>query len=251
MQMGLDLPNETGWWKTSRTFWLVAGYFFMCSFFFLFIKMVNDKFGRGQLFNMLIGRYRRPREMKRIFMFLDLKSSTTIAEEIGHYKYSQLIQDCFFDLNKIVSRHDANIYQYVGDEAVLTWSYKSGIKNNNCINLFFHYELAIMRRSKYYRKRYNLVPQFKAGIHGGDLIVVEVGSIKKEIAYHGDVINTTSRIQGKCNEFEKSLLISEDLIKEIKLNPKYEKIHIGELLLEGKQEPVRLFAIDRNRPSDK
>lgn len=244
LEMGLDLPNESGWWRTSKTFWLVAGYFFFSSFLFLFFKMVNDKFGRYQLFNTLIGRYRRPREEERIFMFIDLRSSTTIAEELGHYKYSQLIQDCFYDLNRIVGRYNASIYQYVGDEAVLSWPLKLGVKNNNCIDLFFSYQRTLQRRSRYYKRRYRLDPEFKVGVHGGKLIVAEVGSIKKEIAYHGDVINTTSRIQDQCNEYDKTFLISKELLSKIKLKSKYTAEPIGELLLKGKHEPVKIYSIE-------
>lgn len=250
LELDLNLPNETGWWKSSETFWLVVGYFFMCSFLFLFIKMVNDKFGRGQLINTLIGTYRKPREKKRIFMFLDLKSSTTIAEELGHFKYSQLIQDCFYDLNKIVNRYGAAIYQYVGDEAVLTWPFEKGIRNNNCIDIFFYYELVLKRKSKYYRKKYNITPEFKAGVHGGKLIVAEVGSIKKEIAYHGDVINTTSRIQELCNKYDKQFLISKELLDEINLRKKYQSVEIGEMLLKGKQAPIKIHSVERFRPND-
>jgi adenylate cyclase len=35
--------------------------------------------------------------------------------------------------------------------------------------------------------------------------------IKKEIAYHSDVLNTAARIQGQCNPMGKTLLISERL----------------------------------------
>ncbi|WP_219011061.1 hypothetical protein [Aquimarina litoralis] len=47
-------------------------------------------------------------------MFLDLNSSTSIAEKIGHMKYSQLIQDCFDQLD-MTEDFGAEIYQYVGD----------------------------------------------------------------------------------------------------------------------------------------
>lgn len=244
-EIDLNLPNESGWWKTSETFWLVAGYFIICSLIFTFIKMMNEKFGRGVLFKMLIGKYRRPVEEKRIFMFIDLKSSTTIAETLGHYKYSQLIQDCFYDLNRIVDRYDAEIYQYVGDEAVLSWSFENGLKKRKCIDLYFAFDKLLSKRSKYYNKRYRITPIFKAGVHGGNVMVTEVGSIKKELAYHGDVINTASRIQELCNKFGESLLISEELVSEMYVAKDYHSQKIGDLLLKGKIDTINIFAINR------
>lgn len=242
-ELNLNLTTEDGWWKTSKIFWIIVGYFIICSIVFSFIKIANEKFGRGVFFNFLIGKYRTPKEEKRIFMFLDLQASTTIAEELGHYKYSELIQDCFYDLNRIVTKYDAEIYQYVGDEAVLSWKYKKGIKDNNCVNLFFHYQKRIQKKSKLYLKKYNHLPVFKAGLHGGKLIVTEVGTIKKEIAFHGDVINTSARIQGECNKYNELFLCSNKLIEDLTLPSKYTTEFIGDIKLKGKEERRKISAI--------
>ena len=243
--LNIDFPNQRGWWISNKIFWMVTAYFIICSLLFSFIRLANDKFGKGIILKMLIGRYKNPREVDRIFMFLDLKSSTTHAEQLGHLKYSQLIQDCFFYLNKIINKYDAEIYQYVGDEAVLSWSPKRGIRHLNCINLFFDFEKKLKRHSKYYQQKYGIQPEFKAGLHCGKIIIAEVGTVKKELAYHGDVINSTSRIQEKCNAYDETLLISDDLLQQLKLTPNYEAISLGDELLEGKTEELKIFAIHK------
>jgi adenylate cyclase len=43
------------------------------------------------------------------------------------------------------------------------------------------------------------VPEFKGALHGGNVVVSEVGKYKSEIAYHGDVLNTTSRMLGQMS----------------------------------------------------
>jgi adenylate cyclase len=35
----------------------------------------------------------------------------------------------------------------------------------------------------------------KAGAHVGRVVATEVGTIKSEIVFHGDVVNTTARVQ--------------------------------------------------------
>jgi len=243
--INVDFPNHRGWWISNRIFWLVTAYFILCSLIFSFIRLANDKFGKGVILKMLLGRFRKPREVERILMFIDLKSSTSIAEELGHLKYSRFIQDCFYYLNRIVNKYNAEIYQYVGDEAVLTWTMKKGTKHLNCLNLFFEYDAKIRKHSKYYMKRYGVVPEFKAGLHSGKIIIAEVGTIKKELAYHGDVINTTSRIQEQCNEYEESFLTSEEMLSHLKLSSKYKAIPLGNELLEGKSEELKLYAIQK------
>ncbi|WP_431137442.1 adenylate/guanylate cyclase domain-containing protein [Psychroserpens mesophilus] len=245
----VDFPNQRGWWISNKIFWIVALYFVLCSLIFSFMRLTNDKFGKGVILNMIIGRYRKPREVERILMFIDLKSSTTIAEELGHLSYSRFIQDCFYYLNRIVGKYDAEIYQYVGDEAVLTWHLKKGVNKLNCLNLFFEYDRKLKKNSRYFIKKYGVIPEFKAGLHSGKIIITEVGTVKKELAYHGDVINTTSRIQEQCNEYQESLLISEDLLHNLKLTPKFKSLPLGEELLEGKTETLKLHAIQLSHQS--
>jgi len=105
-----------------------------------FIMEVDKKFGPGNLFKLFIGKYHKPREENRIFMFLDLKNSTGITEKLGHRVYSRFIRDCFHDLTDLIIRYRAEIYQFVGDEVVLTWSLKNGLINHNCLKLFFAYK---------------------------------------------------------------------------------------------------------------
>ncbi|WP_420573426.1 adenylate/guanylate cyclase domain-containing protein [Kordia sp.] len=244
--LDVSIYEERGWWRTNKTFWSIMIFFLVASLVFSFIKIANEKFGRGVFIKMLLGKYRKPQEEKRIFMFLDLKASTTIAENLGHYTYSQLIQECFYDLNTIVRKYDAEIYQYVGDEAVLSWSYKRGLKRNNAVELYFAFNEKLHTRSSHYQEKYGLIPEFKAGIHGGTLMVTEVGSIKKEIAYHGDVINTTARIQSQCNTYNASVLISESLLNELQLPEKYATKNIDDLLLKGKAKTINIYSISND-----
>ncbi len=240
---GFDMPYEKGWWRSNETFWIFVAYFGLFSIVFSFLKIAKERFGRGNFLKLLLGQYIKPKEEERIVMFLDLKSSTTIAENLGHLKYSEFIKDCFLDLNILIDKYAAEIYQYVGDEAVLSWRYSKGIQQNNCLMLFFDFQQRILKRSDYYQEKYGVVPEFKAGLHGGKLVVVEVGSVKKELAYHGDVINTSSRIQDQCNSYGEKLLISEALLLRLSKASNYVTKELGDLILKGKQESMRIYAV--------
>lgn len=205
---------------------------------------MNTKFGPGILIPMLLGRFRKPRVEKRIFLFMDLKDSTTYAEKLGNLKFSQLIQDCFGDVNKVTPPFNAEIYQYVGDEVVLTWRSEEGLRNNNCIKFFFAFQKHLQNRKDYYISKYNFVPEFKAGANIGNITVAEVGDFKREIAYHGDTINTASRIQSVCNTLKKSFLISEELKNEIEVNEKINANFIDTITLKGKAKAVSLYDVE-------
>lgn len=210
-----------------------------------FIVQTTMKIGNYNLISFLTGKYHTPVNEDRIFLFLDLTSSTSYAEKLGSNKYSMLIKDCFDDLNFIVNRFEAEIYQYVGDEIVLTWKTPEGLKNYNFINVFFAFEAELNRRKDYYTENYGLIPQFKAGINGGIVSVAEVGNIKREIAFHGDVINTTSRIEGVCNQFSKKLLVSGQVVDMMNGSTVYKVEFLGDHLLRGKAEKVALYSVDK------
>lgn len=207
-----------------------------------FIRIISKKFGSGVMLGLLMGRYNHPREEERIFMFLDLKASTTLAEHLGHLTYSRLLQDCFFDLNRTLLPFEAHIYKYVGDEAILTWTLPSGLKAANCLHLFFAFHKRLKERTPHYMSKYGVVPEFKAGINSGLVTVAEVGEYRREIEYHGDVLNTAARIQGQCNVFGKQILVAKNLVDQL-LKTNFEFEEIGLVELKGKQDRVRVFSV--------
>ncbi|HYV91235.1 MAG TPA: adenylate/guanylate cyclase domain-containing protein [Chitinophagales bacterium] len=220
-------------------------YALVISFLVSFIKQVNQKFGPGLLWKMVRGKYFKPQQEERIFMFLDLQSSTTFAEKIGHVLFSEMIQDCFYDLATVVEKYRTEIYQYVGDEAVLSWKIKNGLLNHNCLRVFFAFDDVLKSRAEYYQEKYGFVPQFKAGVNDGQVMVAEVGEIKKEIAYHGDVLNTGARIQSRCNFFGKKLLISEHLKEQLSTADELVISFLAREELKGKSETVGIYSVER------
>lgn len=232
------------------TFAIDAGsaaiYFYVLSVdgFLTLLRQINLMLGEGNLRKLIQGKFYTPSEEERIFMFLDLHSSTQLAEQLGHMNYSSLIQDCFNDLGNAIADNRAAIYQYVGDEAVLTWTLKDGLKNGNCLKAFFNFKMTLQKKRNYYEKKYGVLPFFKAGMHAGMVTVTEVGKYKKEIAYHGDTLNTTARIQGQCNVLESELLISETMVDKFN-STAYSFTALGSISLKGKEEKVALFAVSQ------
>lgn len=223
-------------------------YTIVLSFVVNFIRQINHLLGQKVLINYAAGKYHFPVEEDLIFMFLDLKASTTIAEKLGLIKNHRFLNDFFYDLTDPILESKCRIYQYVGDEIVFVWKIKEGIKDLNCINLFFDIEDVIENKKNIYLENYGVYPEFKAGLHCGKVITGEIGYIKKDIVYHGDTINTASRIQSECNVHSKKVLISGDLLSKLEIDPDsdYKVENIGSILLKGKVHELELYSIERN-----
>ena len=209
----------------------------------LFYAEISENIGHGILINFFTGKYHSPKEEKRIFMFLDMKSSTTIAEQLGHIKYFELLREYYFDLSEAIIKYSGEIYQYVGDEIVVSWKYSNGIKNNNCIKCFFAMKEDLSKRADWYNENFGILPTFKAGFHYGEVTTGEIGALKKEIIFTGDVLNSTARIQGLCNQYNVDLLISDELMKSLNHDSEFQFKSLGKNELRGKMENIELYTI--------
>ena len=197
----------------------------------------------GDLIKYVTGRYHLPEEIDKIFLFIDLKSSTAIAEKLGNISYSSFLIDYFHDMTDAILMSKAEIYQYIGDEIILTWLFDKGVKHARCINCFFDIRNTIELNKEMYFNKYGIYPEFKAALHAGKVSVTWIGSIKKEIVYHGDVLNTTARIQDECNKYDQCFLLSEYMLQNVELPEYLRSEFVGELQLKGKQEKVKIYGL--------
>lgn len=209
-----------------------------------FILVVKNKIGHSVFIPILFGKYHQPKEENRIFLFIDLKSSTKAAEQLGHKKYSLLIQDCFRDISNLVIKYGGSIYQFVGDEVVITWKAKKKDKYQNSIHLYFAYKKLLASRADFYKEKYGTVPQFKAAVNSGEVMVAEVGGgVKSEVAYHGDVLNSAARMIELCNLYNSDLILPESFREKINYDMDDIKFDFkGELQLRGKNRKIKIFS---------
>ena len=213
----------------------------------IFYAQISDNIGHKTLMNFVTGKYHSPTEEIRIFMFSDMKSSTKIAEKLGHIRYFELLKEYYIDLSDAIINYSGEIYQYVGDEIVVSWSLRAGLENNNCIKCFFAMKEDLRKRAAWYDNTFGVIPDFKAGFHFGKVTTGEIGALKKEIIFTGDVLNATDRIQGLCNQYKVDLLISSDLIESLNLNSEFTYNSLGESELIGKTEKIELYTVVNER----
>ena len=224
---------------------LLSGLIYYATFVLLlnFILYINKKFGPGLLIDLLTGKYYHPRNEELIFLFVDLKSSTVLAEKLGNNTYSRFLKDCVHELTPIIQKYNARVYQYAGDEVILFWTKEEGIHDLNCLKTFFEFSDTLNGRQDYFKSNYGEVPIFKAGMDLGIVTATEIGDIKREIAYHGDVLNTAARLEKKCNDFNEKLIITEHVIDQIQTSNGYNFKFLSDLPLRGKTENIKFYSV--------
>lgn len=213
-----------------------------------FVVVINRLLGPGSLWRFLSGAYRTPTQENRVFLFLDLKDSTAIAEEMGPEKFHRFIDRFFQDLADPVLQCRGEIYKYVGDEVIVHWKIRDGRVEGEPLRAPFLIQKVIQSSASKYQKEFGRIPEFKCGLHSGEVIAGEVGDYRREVAWLGDTVNTSARIQAACNEQNAFTLISENLrqllqssspdsLKDLKFRP------CGSIALKGKSAPMELMEV--------
>ena len=206
------------------------------------ILEVIDKYGPGGFWGMMRGKYLNPRIEDRIFIFLDINNATTIAEKLGHTRYFRLLRDFFAEITIPLLANNGEIYQYVGDEVVLSWK-NTPLNKQKSFRFLRQAFFLLKRREQKFMKRYGVAPTFKAGIHSGEVTAGVIGIIKKDLVYSGDTLNTTARIRSKCHELEEPFVVSADFLNDFSTPFAYKINVIGEMELKGRKEKEKLYSV--------
>jgi len=217
-------------------------YYYILSSVISFFRRLRKTFGQNVFYNYLTGKYANPLEEHRVFMFVDLNESTTLAETLGHTKYSRLLNRCFDDIISSLKGFNYDIYQFVGDEIVFTW-----LSDKDNYGQSFEMFKAITAQLEQFKNRninlFGMQPTFKAAVSCGPVTGTLVGDKSKNIAYHGDVLNTTARLLGLCKKYKKDILFTEFYLNKLIKLLSFKAHYIDTLKLKGKANETKVYAL--------
>jgi len=206
---------------------------------------INRKLGPGVLLSLITGRYHRPREIEKVFLFLNLSNAREIIKQIGRMQFHEFINEVIYDITTPIITRRGIIYHYVDNEMVIKWNKTEGIRNANALHCFFEIKERLKENHPTYLKRFGVVPEINGALHVGIVVKGEIGLIRSEIVYHGDTMNTTSRILDKCKSFSTDIIASAQLLELISLPGNYTQRKCENGLLRGKNTLVELYAVQQ------
>ncbi|MDI1261683.1 MAG: adenylate/guanylate cyclase domain-containing protein [bacterium] len=201
--------------------------------------------GSRVLLNVALGRYRTPVREARVLMFLDLAGSTSLAESMGELRVQNLLTRFFFDIDAAIVAHGGEVHAYVGDEVIVTWPLDDRTRDGRSIDCFFAIVDCIAEKAESYRQEFGMVPGFRAGLHSGHVVISECGSSRRQLAYFGDTVNVTARLQEHCKEAGRNLLVSSDLLRHVMPKPALSAEPLGQVQFRGRKAAIEIFAVER------
>jgi len=141
-------------------------------------------------------------------------------------------------------QHEGEVYQYIGDEIVVSWPEEIGLRDANSVRCALGMREALRSKAGWFEERFGVAPDLRAGMQTGDVTTGEIGALKKEIVFTGDVLNQTARIQALCKPLGQDVLVGDALAVRLDQVDEWGLRSVGAHELRGKHQPVRLFAVD-------
>jgi adenylate cyclase len=210
---------------------------------FIFMLQISQIIGGRTLRDWVLGRYHRPRREERFFLFVDIAGSTALAERIGPVAVHQFLNRVFVLASDPVDDHRGEIYQYVGDEMVVTWTEAEGRPEGRPIACFAAIEAGLAAATPEFVRDFGLAPRVRGALHVGPVVVGEVGARKRDIVFHGDVMNTTSRLEQVARELDRRLVVSADAMGRLAEAERYALEDLGARVLRGRASPIQIYAV--------
>ena len=210
--------------------------------YILFVQF-SRLIGESTLRDILLGRYHRSRVEERFFLFIDIVGSTPLAERIGPDAVHRFLNRVFQIASAPIDDYGGEVYQYVGDEVVITWTLAEGRVFARPLACYFAIARALTEAAGDFQREFDTVPRLRAALHAGPVITGVVGGSRRSIVFHGDVMNTTSRIENATRDLQRPFLVSEDALNRIEGREAYGLADLGPHQLRGRAAPLRLYAV--------
>ena len=227
----------------------VLAYSLAVSALLVFVVRMRDLIGGEVFVNFLVGRYHKPVREERIFLFLDVVGSTAFAETHGDLRAQEYLGAIFATLAEPVRRNAGSTDDYIGDLAMITWPMARGLKDARCVACVFDVLDRIEADAAAWTARFGTVPRLRAALHGGSVVTAEVGVDRHKIAYFGDAVNVTSRIEALCRPLGVNMLISQDLLDRLDGLPAgIAARSLGAHALRGRGQPLSVATLERAAP---
>lgn len=194
------------------------------------------------LIRAMLGQYLHPNSEERGILFMDLKGSTQLIERIGDKAFLRFLNEILFQINGIILKHKGEIYRYVGDEFIITWPEQHLQGSLDCI---IEIQNRLESNADKFKRRFGCEPEFRFGLHFGEVLVGELGDLRAEIALIGDAINTTKRIEDVCRHFPFDVLVSDVYLERVNCPTHTRPVPVEEIRLRGKKDRMQLYGIKR------
>jgi adenylate cyclase len=219
---------------------------FAISFVAIGALAVKRLLGGDVVLALLSGRYYRPRTERRCFLLLDMVGSTALADRFGDRVYLGVLNRLLQAVTPVIARSGGEIYRYVGDAVIVSWPPRlEPVRAATAALACAAGCIAQVRRdAPRFEATFGTAPALRAAIHLGPVIGAEIGTVKREISFVGDTMNTLARIEQAAREGGRAIVFSDDVRAAAMLPQATRAEPLGEFTPRGKHASIGLYALE-------
>jgi adenylate cyclase len=186
------------------------------------------------------------KEQYLVSMFVDLRGSTKIAEELLPFDTVFLINRFLSAVSQAVVESGGQPNQYIGDGMLALFGLTTPpqVAARQAIAAAARIAARIDELNEIVGKDVPEPLRFGIGIHGGEVIVGDIGSHNHTVfTAIGDPVNVASRLQDMTKGLACEVVLSEDVVKTANLPA--DSLQRAEAPIRGRAEPMGICRVEK------
>ena len=228
---------------SGKFFWYGLVYSAVLAVLFNLVLGITNLIGGRTFLNFITGRYHSPVKENRFVLFVDIAGSTGLAEQMGGIGIHRLLDRTFRLLTLSVVDYRGEVLDYVGDEIIVTWPELSGAVDCRPLRCFVSMREELIGASKQLESEFGVVPRIRGSLHFGQVIVGEIGDVKRAIVFNGDVMNAAARLEELSRGVEGGFLASRAAMERFSSPPPFTVRDLGRLPIRGRADGIDVVGL--------
>ena len=184
------------------------------------------------------------RSVEASVLFSDVRSFTTLAEELGPQATVTLLNDYFTIMVECIQQQGGMLDKFIGDAIMAAF----GLPVPHEDDADRAVQAAISMISSLFEWNHQRVQDGRrpidmgVGINTGTVVAGNIGSPKRmDFTMIGDGVNLASRLESACKEYSARILISEYTFGQLK--GVYRIREVDHVVVKGKTRPVAVYEV--------
>ena len=177
-------------------------------------------------------------------LFSDVRSFTTLAEELGPQATVTLLNDYFTIMVECIQDHGGMLDKFIGDAIMAAFGLP--VAHDDDVDRAVQAAVAMISSLFAWNDRRALDGRppidMGIGLNTGMVVAGNIGSPKRmDFTMIGDGVNLASRLESACKQYSARILISEHTFARLK--GVYRTREVDHVVVKGKTEPVGVYEV--------
>jgi len=178
-----------------------------------------------------------------VVAFIDIVGFTKMSEKLADTEVVRVVNVCFDEIGKVITKHQGYIDKYIGDAIMAVWNAPNAVDDPEKASVDASAE--IIELIDHLRQVTGQEPlDLRIALNSGPVLVGDIGGEhRRSFTVMGTTVNTASRIEAVAKDCKVRLAISGSIVEKLPETYPLAKIWTGQL--RGLSSDIAVFTLDR------